>query len=505
MNYSIKSIIIIVILHNFQTNGTSQTLDSSLKNYYDALTIVKKSIETYGGESRCRETIGFNMAGQNYVGGHFDTPEKSIAAPDSEKIVFHSQTQCVQYYGELKYNNRTVQSAAFVRPDSSFTLDFFSGSIDKGKRDDKNDLYLYLPSKFLMLIWDNLKTLSYLTTTKDHHIVSWTDALGKKYNCFINKKTNLIDKINMVVYHDLYGDCLDETFYSDYKKMENNLYVPQKCSKTEHGLMERTLSYEKFNFTAEMNTDIIEFLNPTWKFSEIPKQPKLETEKIADNLSLIKLLGYNNKVMVAEFSDYIMLFETPKNTGINTEIRQSLQKQFPNKPIKYVALSHHHPDHAGGFSAFVQGNTQIITTKSNVAYFEKLLKSAHTLKPENTISPTKLLVKTIAAKDSLIIKDKDNQVIIYEAGENTDHVQEFLYFYFPIQKILFVGDLIMFPQKGISDQRKRAYSVYKLIEDKKLNVEKIYTSWPLKEQKPYGTMPDLKASLAKNYPDIRDN
>ena len=137
MNYSIKSIIIIVILHNFQTNGTSQTLDSSLKNYYDALTIVKKSIETYGGESRCRETIGFNMAGQNYVGGHFDTPEKSIAAPDSEKIVFHSQTQCVQYYGDIVLNSRKIQTAAFVRPDSSFNLELFSGSVDKANKDAK--------------------------------------------------------------------------------------------------------------------------------------------------------------------------------------------------------------------------------------------------------------------------------------------------------------------------------------------------------------------------------
>ena len=155
--------------------------------------------------------------------------------------------------------------------------------------------------------------------------------------------------------------------------MENKLYVPQKYLKTEHGLTERTLNYEKFNFTAEMDTNIIKFLSPNWKYSEVPKQPKLETEKIADNLWLIKLLGYNNKVMVAEFSDYIMLFETPKNTGINTEIRQSLQQQFPNKPIKYIALSHHHPDHAGGFSAFVQGTTQIITTKGNVSYFENLL------------------------------------------------------------------------------------------------------------------------------------
>lgn len=181
------------------------------------------------------------------------------------------------------------------------------------------------------------------------------------------------------------------------------------------------------------------------------------------------------------------------------------KKQFPNKPIKYVAFSHHHPDHAGGFAAFVQNNTQLITTKGNIPYFEKLLTATHTLKPENTISFTKMSSKIISAKDSLNLEDEVNQVIIYEAGENTDHVKEFLFFYFPRQKILFVGDLVMFPQKGISDQYKRAYSVYELIKNKKLDVEKIYTSWPLKEQKPYGTMQDLKASLIKNYPNLQAN
>ena len=32
--------------------------------------------------------------------------------------------------------------------------------------------------------------------------------------------------------------------------------------------------------------------------------------------------------------------------------------------------------------------------------------------------------------DFLTIKDEDNEVIIYEGGENTDHVQEYLWFYF---------------------------------------------------------------------------
>lgn len=501
---SMRYIITATIIYLTQPYGASQNSDSSLKNYYEALAVVKKSIIAYGGESVCKETIGFNLYGTNYILGHFDMPEKSIPAPDTEKVVFHKPMECVEYYGELNYNQRTVQSAAFIRSDSAFYLNFFGNSVNKSVKAEKNNLVLYLPSKFLMLIWDNLKNLSYLTATKEHYLMTWTDALGKKYNCYFNKKTYLLDRISMPTYHDIYGDSVDDVVYSDYKKLDNGMTAPHKFSKTEHGLIERTLSYDKFNFTPELNKDLIKYLCPTWENIET-KQTLLETEQIAPNLLLLKLMTYNNKVLVAEFSDYLMVFEAPKNTGIAKEISSYLQKQYPNKPVKYLALSHHHPDHAGGFAAFVQGNTQIITTKGNISFFEKLLKAQHSLKPENLVMPSKLVTLTVSANDPLSIQDKNNQVIIYEAGENTDHVQEFLFFYFPIQKILFVGDLVMFPEKGISDQRKRAYSVYKLIEDKKLSVEKIYTSWPLKDQKPYGTMSDLKASLAKNYPELKVN
>ena len=501
---SLKYIITAIILYIFQTYGFSQNIEASLKNNYEAQSIIKKSIAAYGAENLCKETIGFNLYGTNYISGHFETPEKSIAAPDTEKVVFHKPSDCIQYYGELNYNQRTVQSAAFIRSDSAFYLNFFGNSVNKSVKAEKNNLVQYLPSKFLMLIWDNLKNLSYLTATKEHHLLTWSDAVGKKYNCYFNKKTFLIDKISTPIYHDIYGDSVDDIVYADYKKLENGLIVPQKFTKTEHGLLERTLSYDKFNFAPELNKDMIKYLCPTWEYIET-KQTLLETEQIAPNLLLLKLMTYNNKVLVAEFADYLMVFEAPKNTGIVKEIRWQLQKQYPNKPVKYLALSHHHPDHAGGFAAFAQPNTQIITTKGNLPFFDKLLKAQHTLKPDNTVTPSKLTTLTVSANDPLSIQDIKNQVIVYEAGETTDHVKEFLYFYFPLQKILFVGDLVIFPEKGIREQGKRAYSVYKLIEDKKLTVEKIYTSWPFKEQKSFGTMQDLKASLVKNYPDLREN
>jgi flavorubredoxin len=165
-------------------------------------------------------------------------------------------------------------------------------------------------------------------------------------------------------------------------------------------------------------------------------------------------------------------------------------------------VSHHHPDHAGGLNAFVDIGASIITTPGNQAFFNKLLNATHTLKAENGMKAKPASFKMVPPKTAFNLTDPSNSVKIIEAGEGTDHVKEFLFFYFPQQKLLFVGDLVLFPEEGVMDQSQRALSVHNLIKTQQLNVEKIYTSWPLHNQKTYGSMEDLKASLAKNYPDL---
>jgi hypothetical protein len=93
-------------------------------------------------------------------------------------------------------------------------------------------------------------------------------------------------------------------------------------------------------------------------------------------------------------------------------------------------------------------------------------------------------------------------VIAFETGSKTSHTNEYLLFYFPQQKLLFEGDLVLFPQSGVLAQGKRAYAVYDLISAKGLQVDKIVPSWPLYRYKDEATLEDLKMALKKNYPGL---
>jgi Metallo-beta-lactamase superfamily len=481
--------------------GIAQTDKLVMDNYLKAGKILQKTMEQYGGQNKINAPISFQLEGTKYFFGHYEVPEKTYAVPDTEKIAHFPNLGISYLHSSINYfGNRS--KIIMNNRDSTYHFGYFSRDFTKGKLQEKTQLYLSSPIQMLLLADNNKRTLSFVGDDKEQNIIGFNDDLGNRFNLCIDKKTNRLQKVTQFTYHNIYGDGFDEVVY-EYADVHST--QPSKYLRREHGLLESSFIYKDFKIDPKIDTAFVNYVCPTCKIELIEKENVLSIENIGKNLWLISLNHLNNKVLLAEYETYLTLFEAPKDVQSCQEIINLVKKQFPNKPIKYIALSHHHPDHAGGFAVFVQANTQIITTKGNVGYFEKLLKSTHTLKPENTISPTKLQVKLIATKDSLILKDKENQVIIYEGGESTDHVQEYLWFYFPLQHILFVGDLVSFPQKGIRDQAKRAYSVYKIIEDKKLNVQKIYTSWPLKEQKSFGTIQDLRASLVKNYPTIENN
>ena len=469
-----------------------------MDNYLKAEKILQTAIDKFGGKEKFNAPISFDWEGKKYFFGHYDTPEKTIAAADTEKIRLFPAFGIGYLYSSLDYyGNRTA--IIMNHGDSTHAIGYFARDFSRGKLAERNQLNLSYPAQMLRFATKYKATWHFVGETATQNCVGFNDDIGSQFNLFLDKKVNRLERITQLTYNAIYGDGFDEVVY---EYANTTTLEPSKFVRREHGLLESDFVYKDIKTDVKIDTGFVQYVCPTCTIEPIEKNTTPTIESIGKNLWLIALNHLNNKVLLAEYATYVMLFEAPEGTQTCREVIEVVRKKFPNKPIKYIALSHHHPDHAGGFAAFVEQNIQVITTKGNTAFFDKLLKTTHTLKPENTIKPSKMSAMYVNSKDSMRIKDADNQVVMYESGETTDHVQEFLFFYFPNQKILFVGDLIVFLQGRVADQRKRAYAVYKLIKDKNIDVEKIYTSWPLKGQQPYGTMEDLKAVLVKNYPDL---
>jgi glyoxylase-like metal-dependent hydrolase (beta-lactamase superfamily II) len=206
---------------------------------------------------------------------------------------------------------------------------------------------------------------------------------------------------------------------------------------------------------------------------------------------LLKVNSRNNKILVAEFIDYLALFEVPAGIDLNNQVLVELQKRYPGKKIKYLFVTHHHPDHAGGLRAYASLPVTLVTTPGNKQYFEEIMKMPHKLNNSSSSDTQNARFDFVPLNGEKTFNN--GMVTAYEIGQSTGHTNENLVFYFPESKIIWTGDLLSFRSDGrTTPAGERGKAVYELITNKGLTVDKIYTSWPLKGQKEFGTLEELK-------------
>jgi hypothetical protein len=86
--------------------------------------------------------------------------------------------------------------------------------------------------------------------------------------------------------------------------------------------------------------------------------------------------------------------------------------KYPGKPIKYLILTHHHMDHAGGMRTYAAEGATIIVPAPDKAYFEKDLKTTHTVVPD-ALQKAPKQVEIIEVKDQLTLKDDGGEIRLY--------------------------------------------------------------------------------------------
>lgn len=135
--------------------------------------------------------------------------------------------------------------------------------------------------------------------------------------------------------------------------------------------------------------------------------------------------------------------ETPVETigninAVSEEFIAKIRRIIPNKPIKYVVLTHAHSDHMGGLKAFIAERPTILTTSNDKAFYTRFV-------PE-------LKIETFDKKQ--VISDGKRTVELINVGANP-HTEENIVVYLPQEKYLFQGDLFYFNNEATFPAKDR--------------------------------------------------
>ncbi len=379
--------------------------------------------------------------------------------------------------GKHVYTSKTVLKEAemllldFGNKDlTQITTNFFEDQTYKTARYSPARILNYFVSNKISISNESDQTYAIYETTINKTIVK----------LHINKHNNLLSKLVTISDDELFGDVETEYIYSNYTII-GSLFVALNIDiKKING---KILDQVRLN-NGEITDGIPSLLERPENYKltdEVPAQIHITTEKYNDNIYLLELKHTDDKILIVEFTNFLLVAEAPLNSENGELIIEEARKIAPMKPIRYFVFGHYHPHYLGGIRPFVQKGAKIITSKQNMEYVSFIVNAEHTINPDSLqIDPKPLVFEEI--KDSLKISDGKTEMTIYFIGEKSFHTKDYLIYYFPNEKILFEDDLVWISKSGeLKKASNRQAGLFNAIKDLGIEVKTIIQSWPVKD------------------------
>jgi glyoxylase-like metal-dependent hydrolase (beta-lactamase superfamily II) len=123
-------------------------------------------------------------------------------------------------------------------------------------------------------------------------------------------------------------------------------------------------------------------------------------------------VGGSHHSLIVELGDALAVFDAPVSDWQANWTITAAQAKYPGKPVKYLVLTHHHMDHAGGLRAYAAAGATLVVGKGNADHFRKVLAAPFTRNPD--LKPRDLSQTPIVeVAERYTIPDGKRQVTAY--------------------------------------------------------------------------------------------
>ena len=431
-----------------------------------AIRTVEQSLQALGGleQLRALSSLYFKGKGVEFRSVDLQGPdptspvktlhEETIAAfPLQEKILYEQRTG--RHDGSFRWRRWMYNG------EERTILDFRDDLVSQTRRDpaaatERARMARTIPHLLLLEAHAQRTNLRWIGNRdysgKSHAVVGLPLPNSKVVlELFFAADTHLLSKYEYTMDFPGLGDTVVAFVYNDYRPHAKLTQVP-----TRYSILVNGKPYREIEFT-EVEADSARAAAAF----ELPAQmksylmPPGEATEVAKGVYIFLTGGLNP--MFIEFKDFVLAVEAPAqhpvlervpadaqagSDQISERFIQKIKEKIPNKPIRYLAITHFHSDHAGGARAFLSEGATILTTPGNKAYFEQLAAAKYTVNPDRfSRQPRAALLETFAQKR--VITDGERSVELINVGASP-HAKENVIVYLPKEKILFQGDLFYY-------------------------------------------------------------
>ena len=293
---------------------------------------------------------------------------------------------------------------------------------------------------------------------KRYNVVTVTGSAkspgGQPYRVvgYINRDTNMVDKVQTWLDHEFYGDMLIDADYLYYRD-NNGLKYPARIVQNRAGWP----TFSMYVLGANANPANLQALMtppaPAGRGGAAPGGAPAgggrgaaaaapTSEKLAEGV--FRINGAYNALAV-EMADYVVLFEPgPQNLERARAVINETKRVIPNKPIRYGVISHHHLDHTQGLAEAVAEGITIVTPAVNRAYLMSAMSAPRTLAPDTlSKSGKKPLVEGFTG-DKRVFQDGTRTFEIHVI-KGLPHADGLVIGWLPKEKLLVYADMFNLP------------------------------------------------------------
>ena len=275
---------------------------------------------------------------------------------------------------------------------------------------------------------------------------------------YINRDTNMVDRVQTWLDHPFYGDMLIEADYLHYRD-NSGLKFPAT-------IVQRRAGWPTFQMqvlSAWANPANIQQLLTApaaagrggaapaaaaapggGRGGAAPAAPPA-SEKLAEGV--FRINGAYNALAV-EMADHIVLFEPgPQSPERARAIITETRRVFPGKPIRYGVISHHHLDHTGGLAEVVAEGITIVTPEVNRGYLMSAMSAPRTLAPDALAKSGRKPVVEGFTGDKRVFQDGTRTFEIHVI-KGLPHADGLVVGWLPKERLLVYADMFNLPTEA---------------------------------------------------------